>query len=74
MAWAELFLAFLVFFISHSVPVRPPVKPWIIARIGETGFTLVYAALSLTILAWLIAAAGRHHLSSFGLGRPGSLT
>lgn len=59
MAWAELFLAFLAFFFSHSVPIRPPVKPWIIACIGETGFTLVYAALSLAVLAWLIAAAGR---------------
>ncbi len=45
MAWAELFVTFLVFFISHSVPIRPPVKPWIIASIGEIGFTLVYAAL-----------------------------
>lgn len=59
MAWAELFLAFTIFFVSHSVPIRPPVKPWLVARVGGTGFTLLYAVLSFVVLAWLIAAAAR---------------
>lgn len=59
MAWAEFILAFAVFFASHSLPVRPPVKPWLVARLGRWGFTLAYSALSLAILAWLIVAAGR---------------
>jgi uncharacterized membrane protein len=39
--------------------VRPPLKPWLQARLGASGFTLAYSALSLAVLAWLIAAAGR---------------
>lgn len=52
-------MAYAVFFLSHSVPVRPPVRPWLQARTGKSGFTLAYSALSLTVLGWLIAAAGR---------------
>lgn len=59
MAWAEFSLAFIAFFASHSIPIRPPVKPWLVARIGGRGFTALYAVLSLTVLAWLITAAGR---------------
>lgn len=59
MGWAELSLAFVAFFLSHSVPVRPPVKPWLVERLGPRGFTLAYSALSLVILGWLIVAAGR---------------
>lgn len=59
MGWSELILAFAAFFLSHSVPVRPPLRPWLVARLGARGFTVVYSVLSLAILAWLIAAAGR---------------
>ncbi|PWJ16603.1 NnrU family protein [Jannaschia seohaensis] len=59
MGWFEFALAYVVFFLSHSLPVRPPLKPWLQARLGASGFTLVYSALSLAVLAWLIAAAGR---------------
>ncbi len=59
MAWGEFILAFAVFFASHSIPVRPPVKPWLQGVLGPGGFTLAYSALSVAILAWLIAAAGR---------------
>ena len=59
MAWAELILAFFVFFISHSVTVRPPIKSWIVSGLGMPGFTLAYSILSLLVLAWLIIAAGR---------------
>jgi uncharacterized membrane protein len=59
MGWFEFALAYVVFFLSHSVPVRPPLRPWLQARLGASGFTLAYSALSLAVLAWLIAAAGR---------------
>lgn len=59
MDWAEFVLAFGVFLVSHSVPVRPPLRPWLQARLGASGFTLAYSALSLAVLAWLIMAAGR---------------
>ena len=59
MAWAEFLLATLVFFVSHSIPNRPPLKPWLVARIGIAGFSALYSLLSLIILGWLIAAASR---------------
>jgi uncharacterized membrane protein len=59
MGWFEFALAYVVFFLSHSLPVRPPLRPLLQARLGATGFTLAYSALSLAVLAWLIGAAGR---------------
>ena len=59
MGWFEFALAYAVFFLSHSLPVRPPLRPWLQARRGAFGFTLAYSALSLAVLAWLIGAAGR---------------
>lgn len=59
MGWGELALAFTVFFVSHLLPVRPPMRPWLVARLGARGFTIVYSGLSLSILWWLISAAGR---------------
>lgn len=57
--WAEYFVAFIAFFVSHAIPVRPAVKGAIVARIGTQGFTLAYSALSIAALSWLILAAGR---------------
>lgn len=57
--WGEYALAFTVFFVTHSVPVRPPVRPWLQARLGRTGFSLAYSALSFAVLALLIVTAGR---------------
>jgi uncharacterized membrane protein len=59
MGWGEYALAFAAFFLTHSVPVRPPVRPWLVARLGPAGFGMAYSALSLGVLAWLIGAAGR---------------
>ena len=59
MGWTEFAAAFAVFFLSHSLPVRPPLRPALQAALGPRGFTLAYSALSLAVLAWLIGAAGR---------------
>lgn len=59
MSWFEFILAFVVFFASHMVPTRPPVRARIEAVTGKRGFTLAYSALSLAALVWLIGAAGR---------------
>ena len=59
MAWGEFALALGAFFLTHALPVRPPVRPWAVARLGQRGFTLAYSGLSLAALAWLILAAGR---------------
>lgn len=57
--WGEFIAAFIVFFLSHSIPTRPSVKSRIVTLIGPTGFTLVYSALSTAVLTWIIIAAGR---------------
>jgi len=57
--WGEFIAAFAVFFLSHSIPVRPAVKSRITAKIGALGFTLAYSALSIAVLTWIISAAGR---------------
>lgn len=67
MGWLEFVAAWAVFFLSHSVPVRPPLRPFLQARLGPSGFTLAYSALSLAVLAWLIGTAGRApHVALWG--------
>lgn len=51
--------AHIVFFLMHSLHVRPPLRPSLQARLGASGLTLAYSALSLAVLAWLFGAAGR---------------
>lgn len=57
--WGEFIAAFVAFFLSHSIPVRPAVKSRIVTRTGALGFTLLYSALSIAVLTWIIIAAGR---------------
>ena len=57
--WGEYAATWLVFLLTHAVPVRPPVKPWLVRRLGPAGFGLIYSALSVGVLVWLIRAAAR---------------
>jgi uncharacterized membrane protein len=59
MTWLPFASVFALFFLSHSIPVRPAIKSRVVTRIGARGFTLAYSALSLAMLVWLIRAAGR---------------
>jgi uncharacterized membrane protein len=59
MDWLEFTAAFVAFFLTHSMPLRPAFRPHLQRALGRRGFTLAYSALSLAVLAWLIAAAGR---------------
>jgi len=59
MAWAEYLGAMAAFFLCHRLPLRPGVKSALVARLGPRGFGLGYSALSLGLLGWVIAAAGR---------------
>lgn len=59
MGWAEYAAALAVFFLSHTVPLRPGVKSALVARIGRGRFSLGYSALSLAVLYWVLMAAGR---------------
>lgn len=59
MGWIEFIAAFATFFLTHAIPVRPPVKPWLVAHLGARGFSYAYSLLSLGVLVWLLSAAGR---------------
>jgi uncharacterized membrane protein len=57
--WLEFIAALAVFMLSHAIPVRPPARPWLVARLGLRGYFLAYSVLSLAVLYWLIVAAAR---------------
>jgi uncharacterized membrane protein len=57
--WGGFALAMGLFLAAHSLPVRPPLRPWLVAHLGERGFQLGYSLLSLLLLAWLVVEAGR---------------
>ncbi len=57
--WIEYILAFVAFFLTHSIPVRPAVKSRLVAMLGARGFTIAYSFLSIAALTWVIVAAGR---------------
>jgi uncharacterized membrane protein len=59
MGWVTFAAVFGVFFLTHSIPVRPAIRARLVAMLGPRGFTLAYSALSIGMLAWLIVAAGR---------------
>lgn len=59
MGWAEFVAVFAGFFVLHSIPVRPPVRPWLVERLGPAGFGAAYSVLSLAALAALFVAADR---------------
>ncbi len=57
--WSEFAVAMAVFLAAHRLPVLPPVKAALRRGLGGPGFTLAYSAMSVGLLAWVIAAAGR---------------
>jgi len=57
--WNELVLAFVLFFLSHIIPVRPPIREWFIRHVGKTLYLWAYSALSIVLFGWIIAAVGR---------------
>ena len=58
-AWAEFVAVLVVFLVSHGVPAQPRIRGMLVARLGLRPYLLVYSAVSILVLAWLIAAAGR---------------
>ncbi|MEM1046665.1 MAG: NnrU family protein [Pseudomonadota bacterium] len=57
MDWLPFGVAFIAFFATHSIPVRPAVKSRLVAVLGPRGFSLAYSSLSLVMLAMLIVVA-----------------
>ena len=42
--WAEFAAAVGVFLASHALPLRPPLRPWLLGRLGRRGFLAGYTA------------------------------
>jgi uncharacterized membrane protein len=55
--FAELWVALIVFFVSHSLPSLRGVRGSFVAILGERGFLLAYSLVSITVTGWLIVAA-----------------
>ncbi len=58
MSWAGFAAVFTLFFLTHSVPVRPAIRSFVTAKIGLQGFSVMYSVLSLAMLTLLIWSAG----------------
>jgi uncharacterized membrane protein len=57
--WAELAAAFTAFLATHLLPARPRLRAALCSIAGERAYVAVYSLVSLLLLAWFIAAAGR---------------
>ena len=55
--WLVFAGVFALFFVTHSIPVRPAVKGNLVKVLGPTGFTVAYSLLSLVMLVLLIWAS-----------------
>ena len=58
-AWTEFALALAAFLLSHLVPAAAGLRAGLVARLGRAGYGAAYGTLSLVLLIWVIAAAGR---------------
>jgi uncharacterized membrane protein len=59
MGWLEYILALAAFLGSHFLPRFGGIRDRLIARIGRRNYFAAYGMLSLALLVWVIAAAGR---------------
>lgn len=57
--WGEFVAAYAGFLLSHAIPTRLRVRGRLVALFGERGFLIGYSLISLVLLTWVIAAAGR---------------
>jgi uncharacterized membrane protein len=57
--WTEFAAAFAAFLVAHLLPARPRARSALCALAGERAYVAAYSLVSLLLLAWLIAAAGR---------------
>ncbi|MGI9485339.1 MAG: NnrU family protein [Geminicoccaceae bacterium] len=58
-SWGEFIFVFSVFYASHMIPARPAIRDRLVAALGERFYLLLYVALSILLLAWLIGASAR---------------
>lgn len=58
-AWVELAVAFAAFTGTHLLPARPALRRHLTESLGTRLYLLLYSTISLMLLWWLVAAAGR---------------
>ncbi len=58
-SFANLIAAALVFAGSHLALSHPPIRSWLIARLGERPFRGVYSLVAAACLVWLVMAYNR---------------
>ena len=58
-AWLEFAAASLAFYLSHAIPSRRGLRTALTNALGERTYLVIYITLSIGLLAWMIAAAGR---------------
>lgn len=52
----QFLAALAVFVVAHVIPALPPVRRWLLARLGEGGFLAAYSLLSLLLFTLLLRA------------------
>lgn len=57
--WTEYLLALALFAASHFLPRLGGVRERLIAHVGRPAYFAAYGVVSLVLLIWLVAAAGR---------------
>ena len=55
----EFFTAISVFLLAHMVPPTPVVRQFLIRHLGRRAYIIAYSLLSLALIVWVVAAAGR---------------
>ncbi|MEM9475735.1 MAG: NnrU family protein [Pseudomonadota bacterium] len=58
MGWIEFTAAFVLFFLSHTLPVRPPLRPLLISVFGQRGFTIVYSTCTSAVTTRYVPRSG----------------
>ncbi|MDQ2095120.1 NnrU family protein [Rhodalgimonas zhirmunskyi] len=59
MGWLEFALAMGLFMASHRIPAALGVKDALTRTLGPRGYTVAFSVMSILLLWWVIAAAGR---------------
>lgn len=59
MGWGEFAGVLVLFLASHAAPAHPTLKARLVAALGLRGYLVLFNALSILLLVWLIVAAGR---------------
>ena len=56
--WSAFLAALIAFLASHAIPARPPIRHYLVAKVGRWPYLLSYSVLSIFLLVWLIQSAG----------------